>query len=135
MEELHRHRIRQPGQVIDPCSEGEWVRFSDVAEREARLKARIKQTSEANEWLTDRLNDTRDYWRGQVEPEVDARWRERIEAKARNHDHWAEIDEKASRTTEDNPFKSESFSMRAARHRTKAEALRSLSIKNEGEDA
>jgi len=43
MEELRRHRIRQPGQVIDPCSEGEWVRFSDVQEREARLKARIEE--------------------------------------------------------------------------------------------
>ena len=106
--------------------EGEYVRFSDVAEREARLKARIKQTSEANEWLTDRLNDTRDYWRGQVEPEVDARWRERIEAKARDHDKWAAIDEKESRTSEDDHFRSETYSMRAARHRVRAETLRSL---------
>jgi len=38
MEELRRHRIRQPGQVIDPCSEGEWVRFSDVAERDKEAR-------------------------------------------------------------------------------------------------
>lgn len=57
----------------------------------------------------------------------------RIEAKARNHDKWAEIDEKASRTTEDDHFKSESFSMRAAHHRIRAEVLRSLLTDKEGE--
>lgn len=48
----------------------------------------------------------------------------RIEAQAGKHDKWAEIDEKASRTSEDDYFKSESFSMRAAHHRIRAETLR-----------
>ena len=58
--------------------------------------------------------------------ERDREWETRIEEKAQDHDRWAEIDEKESRVAHDDYFRCESFSMRAARHRTKAEALRSL---------
>lgn len=73
-----------------PESEVEWsdpedllVRYADhVAARKAdhkriaELEARVK----SNEHLTDRLNETRSYWIGQVEPQVEEQYAARLAA-------------------------------------------------------
>lgn len=83
--------------ALVPASDGDWVRFSDAAEREARLNAHCARLTDSLQGMMElnarleaqverldaecnrRANDV-DQMTAEIKTFLDARWRERIEA-------------------------------------------------------
>jgi uncharacterized protein YukE len=71
--------LAQGCKVVDLGSHKQAVLEAVSAAVSAR-DARIERLAEANEYLTDRLNETRSYWIGQVEPQFEEQYAARLAA-------------------------------------------------------